>query len=411
MMLCKNFFYPILFIIFVWLFPALYSIFFPFETNLTTNWYLVICVLFLFFISIILPVFYLTRRSYYDFFSDLSSFRHEKIVLFLAFAAFFFQVIDIIFLRGISLNFNLHDNRAALENSSTHLTFVLIALLPFVYFSILCFFEKKGSIYLVPFFCVSIVYLISGNRQFFVFGLILLFVMQFMIRPFFSKKTIFRTFLVATLLIISMFYFQFQRQPYAEGEQLQFIYRIANIECEGFLCQTIFETPLAYLYLYFGIQFSGLSSMLKLSFDHDYVQAPLFSETIPVIYRRLESFFNLPEQSVVHMNMYDSFGQYYNIFPHFWRTMFGNFIFEYGFYGIFLLIFLIIFFGFFHILIFLKIKSRFSFFILSVFYSSMIFGIMFFPLFEPALFFLFLYLFVYSVIVVFLKVFKNSNFI
>lgn len=409
MMLCKNFLYPILFIIFVWLFPALYSIFFPFKTNLTINWYLVVSVLFLFFISIILPVFYLTRRKYYDFLSDLSAFRYDKVVLFLAFLALFVQVVDIIFLRGVSLNFNLHENRAALENSSTPFTFLLVALLPFVYFSFVCFFEKKGILYLIPFFCVSSVYLISGNRQFFIFGFVLLFVMLFMIKPFLSIKKIFRAFLLIVLLVVSMFYFQFQRQPYAEGNQAQFIYNIANIECKGLLCNTQVETPLAYLYLYFGIQYSGLSSLQDLSLNHDYVKAPLLSETMPVIYRRLESVFDLPEQAVIDKGVHDSFKANYHIFPNFWKTMFGNFVLEYGFYGIFLLVFLILFFGFFHILTFLKIKSRFSFFVLSVFYSSMIFGIMFFPLFEPALFFLFLYLLAYSVVMVFLKVLNNSN--
>lgn len=396
----KTILYPVLLVLVVWLFPAIYSLLFPFESSLETNWYLISIVLLVFAFSLAFPIMVFRGKRSFDFVRQMAGFRSRRVVLFLAFLAFFVQVVDFVFLRGVQISLSLHENRDALDDSSTPLTLLLMLLLPFVYISFIGFFERKSYLYLTPFILVSIVTLISGNRQFFTFGVILFFIFRVMVNPAFSLKSFLRFVVVFFALAAAMLAFQFKRQPYAEGNQADFIYQIANIKCSGFPCGTPLEVPFAYIYLYYGIEYAGLSSVIVHSNEDGYVRAPLLSQTIPVLYRRLSGMFELPDQGVVHKEMHDQFEARFNVFPHIWRTMFSNFVFEYGAYGVLVLSILVLCFGFYHLFILFLIGSRYSLFAVAAFYSSMMFGVMYFPLFEPHIFIMFFYLMISSLFVI-----------
>lgn len=384
---------PIIFVICVWLFPILVSILAPFEVPLQINWVLISFVIFFFSIVLSFPL--LLFSGYISSFKKYVSrpFSKSGLVLFFAFLSVVVQCLDFFIIRGVGFSFDIHGNRDIVTQQSGVISMILMLLLPFCYISFIGFFqERRRFFYLVPFLLSSALYLLSGNRQFFVFGLLLLIVMFLMFVKNISIKKIAIVIFAGLLLTSFMFFYQFKRQPFAEGMQAEFLYNIAKLECVGDYCDSGFITPMAYLYLYFGIEYSGLSASYDLISEDDDIRAPIFSQTIPVIYRRIEGPLDLPKQYDIDMLMHEKFENRYNIFPRFWRTMFSSFLMEYGPLGIIVLLYLILFFGCIYWYNFLRERSVFSQFVLCCFYASLAFGVMFFPLFEPHLFFMFLYL-------------------
>lgn len=390
-----NFRWPVVLIVFAWLLPIILHVILPFTMGFDADFLFVFFVVLFLFASVFLPIFVVPKRRHYEY-ECLSRSKLSRWFVILAYVSLVIQGVDIFYLRGINLGFDFGSNRDYFSDGSSLAT-VSIMFLPFVYISLNGFFESKKLIYVLPFIFTSLFFVVSGNRQFFIFGVILFLVLYLMVNPRLNFKFIFKLILFASVLVSLLFFVQFKRQGFAEGQQLEFVYNITGMECNGAACDKFYITPMAYLYLYFGVQYQGLTAVVDLSADYSEYRAPLFSQTVPVVYRRLESIFALKPQMEVHMDMYEIFEREYNVFPRFWRTMFSDFISEYGILGIGLLLLLLFMFGLYYLVVFVSSLSTLSFFTLATFYSSVIFGVMFFPLFEPVIFFLFIYLFVISV--------------
>lgn|GEM_PF-2817031 len=396
--LSANFRYPILFVLVAWSIPALLYYFSPFSVSLEVDVVLFLLVFTLIVFVSVLPVFILAGKSYL-YSRDLIFSRLGMVSFLLSCLGLILQVFEFIYFRGVHFSLDLNKNREAFSEGGSWLNFLVVILLPFSYINFNTFFEKKKIIFLLPFLMSSFVFFLSGNRQFFIFGVFLFTIYYFMINPSINLKKIVVGFFVGVVLVSLLFFLQFKRQAYAEGEQLNFIYNIANMECNGSTCNTFIETPFAYLYLYFGLQYAGLSSVYELvDLDQNFT-APLFSQTNPILYRRLGAFFNLPPKEKIDLNLMEIFENKVNMFPAFWSTMFSGFMIEVGVLGLFVLPLFFLCFGFFVFLLFIGNFTSFSFFSIAVFYSFLMFGVMFFPISEPVFFMLFLYLIVYGFMV------------
>lgn len=396
--LSANFRFPILFVIITWSAPALLYYFSPFSVGLKVDVVLFLLVFILIVFVSVLPAFILGAKSYV-YSRDLIFSRLGMVSFLLSCLGLILQVVEFIYFRDVQFSLDLNKNREVFSEGGSWLTFLIVILLPFSYINFNIFFEKKKIIFLLPFLMSSFMFFLSGNRQFFIFGVFLLTVYYFMINPSISLKKAVVSFFIGFILVSLLFFIQFKRQVYAEGEQLNFIYGIANMECNGSACDTFIETPFAYLYLYFGLQYAGLSSVHELvDLDQNFT-APLFSQTNPFLYRRLGAFFSLPSKEEIDLNLMEIFEGKVNMFPAFWTTMFSGFMIEIGILGLFVLPLFFLCFGFFVFLLFIGHLTSFSFFSIAVFYSFLIFGVMYFPISEPVFFMLFLYLIVYGFMV------------
>lgn len=387
-------------VISVWYFPLFFMLVAPFKTVFDLNSFVVFISISIVFLIIFFPILIFRGRIKNSALYAREVYLNEQrssIVLLLAACSFLFILVDIFYYRGVTLSLDLHGNRELYDGDSP-LSHLVMLFLPFSYIALVYAFRDfslKSFLYFLPYVACSLVYLVSGNRQYFIFGFIILMCCMFFLsgQSFIRRLAIAIT--VVSFVVVSMLFVQFSRQSYAEGQQAEFIYSISNISCEGDVCEKAVVVPLVYLYQYFGVEYLGLSAIYDLKVNYGVDALPL-SQTLPVLYRRLEGLLNLPPQMEEHLRLHSEFNDVFGVFPRFWKTMYSGVLQEYGPLGF---LWLGLFFFLTHIMMiysFLKRPSSLSFAFLMAFYSSIIFGVMFFPLFEPVIFILSVYGFLYS---------------
>ncbi|MCR3969143.1 O-antigen polymerase [Aeromonas veronii] len=256
---------------------------------------------------------------------------------------------------------------------------------------------KKHLIFLSLF--IVICNLIVGNRQ-----ILNIFAFVFLIKYFIindrinllSKKFFLFSFILV-FIISFMLWFQFKRQDFVVGGisgQMDFLYSISNIECTAKnFCNSIFAAPFLYIFQYYGNEYHGLTAVLSLDVD-----SPIFSQTLPVVYRRYSDFMGLPTQEEIRQMVHGAIENKYNIFPRFWSTMYSQIYLDFGWFGIIT----------FNVIITCCITyNRVKFYLFGNYVNYlnyvfclffMTFGLMFFPLVEPLIFFMLLFLMAFNII-------------
>jgi hypothetical protein len=133
------------------------------------------------------------------------------------------------------------------------------------------------------------------------------------------------------------------------------------------------------LYLYYGVQYDMLYVNIT-SFDEPII--PLGAWTVPLLYRRYQSIFDLPNlkgiedlRETVHGNIQKS----YNVFPRVWGTMFLPLYLEGGFLLIFVFIIITIYLNFYLVIKYILNFSKNSVINLIIFNVILIYGVMISP--------------------------------
>jgi hypothetical protein len=373
----------------VWLAPALIYQFFPFDFPVLVNWYVVLPII---FVTIAVPYAsaLLANRLMFAVPPTSESPASMKLAVCVAFLSPLLLFADLFVFRGLALLGDIEVNRSIYMETGPSLVgyFALFGLAASLY--LLTKSDKDFSFwFLLPWMANTALFILSGNRQYALFGVIILFYARFITRRvkitalsivyFFSGILAFATLALAV---------QFLRQLSKEGRQTEFLYTISGIQCHSWFCENPLETPLLYIYGYFGNIYSGLTIAAS-----DIASAPVFSLTLPVFYRRFSPLIDGPSQDFVMANISDSIEARHDIFPNFWATMHAAIFYETGVFGIMALM----------VLVFMLLTFAFSGWIRygeSRFQSSacvgmafLAVGVMYFPLGEPVNFVLFVAMF------------------
>ncbi|WP_287732364.1 hypothetical protein [Microcystis sp. M090S1] len=236
--------------------------------------------------------------------------------------------------RGFSLSFDsIADNRAyVLEQLSeasaetTVYSFISSFFSGFIYYLLFFSFENKNGIikikwiYVLPFSIYSVMIFILGHKSYILPGLIIIFIKYIYEKKITFKKTIIY-FLIISFITISIAVSQQllrDKKSYdVISPQEQFSRIGLKINYDHPLAQLIDNSPnnvylsLAMLYLYYGVQYDMLYVNIT-SFDEPII--PLGAWTVPLLYRRYQSIFDLPNlkgiedlRETVHGNIQKSY--------------------------------------------------------------------------------------------------------
>lgn len=304
--------------------------------------------------------------------------------------------------RGFSLSFDsIADNRAyVLEQLSeasaetTVYSFISSFFSGFIYYLLFFSFENKNGIikikwiYVLPFSIYSVMIFILGHKSYILPGLIIIFIKYIYEKKITFKKTIIY-FLIISFITISIAVSQQllrDKKSYdVISPQEQFSRIGLKINYDHPLAQLIDNSPnnvylsLAMLYLYYGVQYDMLYVNIT-SFDEPII--PLGAWTVPLLYRRYQSIFDLPNlkgiedlRETVHGNIQKS----YNVFPRVWGTMFLPLYLEGGFLLIFVFIIITIYLNFYLVIKYILNFSKNSVINLIIFNVILIYGVMISP--------------------------------
>lgn len=369
----------------VWLGPALIYQFFPFDFPVPVDWYVVLPII-LATISVPYVSALLANRLKFVVPPTSGSRTSMKVALFVAFLSPLLLFADLFIFRGLAPLGDIELNRSIYMETGPSLVgyIALFGLAASLY--LLTKSDKSFSLwFLLPWIANTALYILSGNRQYALLGVIILFYARFISRRakitvlsiayFFSGVLTFATLALAV---------QFLRQLTKEGRQTEFLYTISGIECHAWFCENPLETPLLYIYGYFGNIYSGLTIAAS-----DIANAPVFSLTLPVFYRRFSSLIDGPTQDSVMSSISDSIEGRHDIFPNFWATMHAATFYEAGVFGIvalMALVFLLLTFAFAGWIRYGETRFQSAACVGMAFLAV---GVMYFPLAEPVSFVLF----------------------
>jgi hypothetical protein len=313
--------------------------------------------------------------------------RAQSIFLALAFASPFLQYYDFFLIRGMTYLGNIGENREIYIASDPSLAgyFALFGLAFSLYF-LSTKNNMLGTWASIPWLLNASILLMTGNRQYAALGILLIAYKTLLLR---HKSINFGAIVKSIIFIILIFsgalVFQLNRQQFAEGEGIDYIYRITGIQCHDWFCDTPLEIPLAYLYQYFGNIYPGLSFS-----SQSEISTPLFSLTTPIIYRRIQSLFGGETQVEVVSRILDSIEMQYNIFPAFWTTMYSSVFFELSFIGPIILLITMFLLLTYASSLWINLGDDFGQAIFSIFMAFTGIGLMTLPVSDPVNFFLFI---------------------
>ncbi len=304
--------------------------------------------------------------------------------------------------RGFSLSFDsIADNRAyvveQLSEASAETTvysFISSFFSGFIYYLLFFSFENKNGIikikwiYVLPFSIYSVMIFILGHKSYILPGLIIIF-----IKYIYEKKITFKKTIIYFLII------SFITMSIAVSQQLlrnEKVYDVMSpqelssqmglkINYDHPLAQLIDNSPnnvylsLAMLYIYYGVEYDMLYVSIT-SFDEPII--PLGAWTVPLLYRRYQSIFDLPDlkgiedlRKTVHGNIQKS----YNVFPRVWGTMFLPLYMEGGFLLILIVVIITIYLNFYLVIKYILNFSKNSVINLIIFNVILIYGVMISP--------------------------------
>lgn len=391
----NKFFKKIIFIYYsAWHIPLIIGLFFPFESPMKFNPVVTAAILFLVHFVALPSVIYnrrkLCNKNITEDFMRLYQFSYFSnnrkllinISIILAYLAICFVFIDLYVLRGLSfLSGSIDINRSLyMTTSPTFFGYLgLIGSALSLFLLTTSYDPRVKSIKItrvIPFLAIVILYLLSGNRQFLLFGLLLL-VMQY---SFYStvdfKKYMTKLFVGTLVFLCLMLTFQFIRQTGTKGKQFEFIQSIAKLECTNdfIINNPLIAAPLAYLYVYYGMEYQATS--LLFSVDNADIGVPVMSMTAPLLYRRIYPLFGLDDPDVINKRMQDYLEQHTGMIPTFWITMYSPFYLESGVCGLISVVLLAAIFNAYITRRCLTNYNQYSYIQIVTFYSSMVYGIM-----------------------------------
>lgn len=369
----------------IWLVPAVIYLVFPFDFPIPVNWYVVLPII---VATIMVPYVSASFASVLKFQPPQTG--DSTIFLRLTFLAALLSpvllFIDLFIFRGLSPLGDIEVNRGIyMDTAPSAVGYIAL----FGLAASLYLLTKSGANFsrwfLLPWMANVSIFILSGNRQYALLGIILLFFSAFI-----GRRT--------RITVLSVVYFftgvlafaaaalsiQFFRQLSKEGRQTEFLYTISGIECHGWFCENPLEPPLLYIYGYFGNIYSGLTIAVS-----DIANAPVFSLSIPVLYRRYSSLIDAPRQDFVTESIGNSIEGRHGIFPNFWATMHATAYYEGGLLGVVLLLAFIFVFLTYAFSVWIKFGgTKFQSFA-CIGMSFLAVGVMYFPLSEPVNFILF----------------------
>jgi hypothetical protein len=333
--------------------------------------------------------------------------------------------------RGFSLSFDsIADNRAyVLEQLSeataetTVYSFISNFFSGFIYYLLFFSFENKNGvikikwIYILPFLIYSVLIFILGHKSYILPGLIIILIQYVYEKKITFKKTIIYLLIISFLtmsIAVSQQLLRDTKSYDVISPQEQFSRMGLKINYDHPLAQLIDNSPnnvylsLAMLYLYYGVEYDMLYVSIT-SFDEPII--PLGAWTVPLLYRRYQSIFDLPNlkgiedlRETVHGNIQKS----YNVFPRVWGTMFLPLYLEGGFLLIFVVIIITIYLSFYLVIKYILNFSKNSVINLVIFNIILIYGVMISP-FNGSLFTLVIAAGVYPYIRPLAKIFSAIN--
>jgi hypothetical protein len=304
--------------------------------------------------------------------------------------------------RGFSLSFDsIADNRAyVLEQLSeataetTVYSFISNFFSGFIYYLLFFSFENKNGvikikwIYILPFLIYSVLIFILGHKSYILPGLIIILIQYVYEKKITFKKTIIYLLIISFLtmsIAVSQQLLRDTKSYDVISPQEQFSRMGLKINYDHPLAQLIDNSPnnvylsLAMLYLYYGVEYDMLYVSIT-SFDEPII--PLGAWTVPLLYRRYQSIFDLPNlkgiedlRETVHGNIQKS----YNVFPRVWGTMFLPLYLEGGFLLIFVVIIITIYLSFYLVIKYILNFSKNSVINLVIFNIILIYGVMISP--------------------------------
>jgi hypothetical protein len=304
--------------------------------------------------------------------------------------------------RGFSLSFDsIADNRAyVLEQLSeataetTVYSFISNFFSGFIYYLLFFSFENKNGvikikwIYILPFLIYSVLIFILGHKSYILPGLIIILIQYVYEKKITFKKTIIYLLIISFLtmsIAVSQQLLRDTKSYDVISPQEQFSRMGLKINYDHPLAQLIDNSPnnvylsLAMLYLYYGVEYDMLYVSIT-SFDEPII--PLGAWTVPLLYRRYQSIFYLPNlkgiedlRETVHGNIQKS----YNVFPRVWGTMFLPLYLEGGFLLIFVVIIITIYLSFYLVIKYILNFSKNSVINLVIFNIILIYGVMISP--------------------------------
>jgi len=304
--------------------------------------------------------------------------------------------------RGFSLSFDsIADNRAyVLEQLSeasaetTVYSFISSFFSGFIYYLLFFSIENKNGvikikwIYILPFLIYSVLIFILGHKSYILPGLIIILIQYVYEKKITFKKTIIYLLIISFLtmsIAVSQQLLRDKKSYDVISPQEQFSRIGLKINYDHPLAQLIDNSPnnvylsLAMLYLYYGVQYDMLYVNIT-SFDEPII--PLGAWTVPLLYRRYQSIFDLPNlkgiedlRETVHGNIQKS----YNVFPRVWGTMFLPLYLEGGFLLIFVVIIITIYLSFYLVIKYILNFSKNSVINLVIFNIILIYGVMISP--------------------------------
>ncbi|MBC1193977.1 oligosaccharide repeat unit polymerase [Microcystis aeruginosa BLCCF158] len=412
-----QFLYFLMFLVYLaWHLPAILSIVLPFDYFAIKEQSFVIVLLFFCVIHLIQyagalaylkSIKYLKNRQIikWDFSSyPVKSTQNSSVLLLyvvLGYIACIFSFIDKVS-QGFLLSFDsIADNRAAVKEQLSEATaqttvysFISNFFSGFIYYLLFFSFENKNGIikikwiYIFPFLIYSVLIFILGHKSYILPGLIIIFIKYIYENKITFKKTIIY-FLIISFITISIAVSQellrvksydviSPQKLFSEniGLEINYNHPLAELIDNS---PTIVYLPLAMLYLYYGVEYDMLYVNIT-SFDEPII--PLGAWTVPLLYRRYQSIFDLPDlkgiedlRETIHGNIHKS----YNVFPRVWGTMFLPLYLEGGFLLILIVVIITIYLNFYLVKKYVLNFPKNSVINLIIFNVILIYGVMVFP--------------------------------
>lgn len=233
----------------------------------------------------------------------------------------------------LSIKNTLDVNRLLLEYSSS--LYVIAYLLSGACLFLLMFVSlnqsrKEFLIMVIPWLSASACSFLVGNRQFFLMGLIIIFISVIA-----REETLKRVFKIKNIIwfsatVLTLYSIQFARDTNQASRQDQNFYNVFSIapKAENFITSNYYlNTFCVVLYAYYGIEFCAYSAYV----DNNVVaNAPLLLN-YPLVYKRILPSGGVDNYSELSTRNMTERSDAINAFSNIWMTMFGSFYMEYGF--------------------------------------------------------------------------------
>lgn len=321
-----------------------------------------------------------------------------RVVIIWAYLSVGFIFIDLYVIRGLGIlprDLSLNRDIFLETNPSLWGYLGLIGAAMALFLLAVAYDPAKGKVMIrrvIPYLGIAVLFLLLGNRQYLLFGLLLA-----VIQLSYWARMSFRRYLLVFVALCTAFsgimlIYQFSRQTYSQGQQFEFLQKITKIQCtsEALSQHPRAQTLMAYLYVYYGIEYQAVS--LITSIDRSEFHLPVTAFTVPIIYRRIYRLFRLGEPKEVDEQVRNYIEETTGMLPLFWISMYGAAYLEGGWAGMFLLAAALSLLNILLINRLLRDQGQYRYLQAAGFYAAMIYGIQSFAASDPIIFFLIIFL-------------------